>query len=89
MIHEPKKLTEALDIVLSEVKKISIHNVVSSAWYCEISTINGQWFEIVTGKNEMDVCIKIEKRFGKETKYQLINMNLCSITHNDLNKRSF
>jgi hypothetical protein len=27
MIHEPKKLTEALDIVLSEVKKIPVHNV--------------------------------------------------------------
>lgn len=27
MIHEPKKLTEALDIVLSEVKKLPIHNV--------------------------------------------------------------
>jgi len=27
MIHEPKKLTEALDIVLSEVKKLHIHNV--------------------------------------------------------------
>ncbi len=28
MIHEPKKLTEALDIVLSEVKKLPIHNVI-------------------------------------------------------------
>ena len=27
MIHEPKKLTEALDIVLSEVKKLPIHSV--------------------------------------------------------------
>ena len=27
MIHEPKKLTEALDIVLNEVKKLLIHNV--------------------------------------------------------------
>ncbi len=27
MIHEPKKLTQALDIVLSEVKKLPIHNV--------------------------------------------------------------
>lgn len=30
MIHEPKKLTEALDLVLSEVKKLPIHNVVKS-----------------------------------------------------------
>ena len=30
MIHEPKKLTEALDIVLSEVKKLPIHNVSKS-----------------------------------------------------------
>ena len=28
MIHEPKKLTEALDIVLSEVKKIRLGAVV-------------------------------------------------------------
>lgn len=28
MIHEPKKLTQALDIVLSEVKKLPIQNVV-------------------------------------------------------------
>ena len=31
MIHEPKKLTEALDIVLSEVKKLHIHNVVGQS----------------------------------------------------------
>lgn len=31
MIHEPKKLTEALDIVLSEVKKLPIHNVVEQS----------------------------------------------------------
>jgi len=30
MIHEPKKLTEALDIVLCEVKKLLIHGVVKS-----------------------------------------------------------
>ena len=36
MIHEPKKLTEALDIVLSEVKKLPIHNVVGSYSQAEI-----------------------------------------------------
>ena len=30
MIHDPKKLTEALDIVLSEVKKISLGAVSNS-----------------------------------------------------------
>ena len=30
MIHEPKKLTEALDIVLSEVKKFRIGAVIKS-----------------------------------------------------------
>jgi len=30
MIHTPKKLTEALDIVLSEVKKLPIHSVSKS-----------------------------------------------------------
>jgi len=28
MIHEPKKLTKALDIVLSEIKKLNIHSVI-------------------------------------------------------------
>lgn len=37
MIHEPKKLTEALDIVLSEVKKfrlgaVSGHSLISEFW---------------------------------------------------------
>lgn len=30
MIHEPKKLTDALDIVLSEVKKFRISDVIKS-----------------------------------------------------------
>ena len=30
MIHEPKKLTEALDIVLSEVKKLRLGAVIES-----------------------------------------------------------
>ncbi len=36
MIHEPKKLTEALDIVLSEVKKFRLGAVVgqSEQFYC-------------------------------------------------------
>jgi hypothetical protein len=34
MIHEPKKLTQALDIVLSEVKKLPIHNVRDSCEWC-------------------------------------------------------
>jgi len=29
MIHEPKKLTQALDIVLSEVKKLHIHDFIN------------------------------------------------------------
>jgi hypothetical protein len=37
MIHEPKKLTEALDIVLSEVKKFRLGAVVgrSEQFYCD------------------------------------------------------
>ena len=31
MIHEPKKLTEALDIVLSEVKKFRLGDVSTSS----------------------------------------------------------
>ena len=43
MIHEPKKLTEALDIVLSEVKKLRLGAVVESlpeheCKYCGVMT---------------------------------------------------
>ena len=34
MIYEPKKLTEALDIVLSEVKKYRLCAVISSVCTC-------------------------------------------------------
>ena len=32
MIHEPKKLTEAIDIVLSEVKKNRLSDVQEPTW---------------------------------------------------------
>ena len=35
MIHEPKKLTEALDIVLSEVKKLLLSDVSGSLPLCK------------------------------------------------------
>ena len=35
--------------------------------------INGQWFEVVTGKNETEVAIKIDKAFGKGTRFEIIN----------------
>ena len=35
MIHEPKKLTEALDIVLSEVKKFRLGAVSGSVCECD------------------------------------------------------
>ena len=35
MIHEPKKLTEALGIVLSEVKKLAIQRHRQSEQFCE------------------------------------------------------
>lgn len=38
MIHEPKKLTEALDIVLSEVKKFRLGAVISCVCPNEIKT---------------------------------------------------
>lgn len=34
MIHEPKKLTEAFDIVLSEVKKLLIHDASKNEAIC-------------------------------------------------------
>ena len=32
MIHEPKKLTEAIDIVLSEIKKNRLSDVQEPTW---------------------------------------------------------
>jgi hypothetical protein len=37
MIHEPKKIIEALDIVLSEIKKFRLDAVMSSVCSCENS----------------------------------------------------
>jgi hypothetical protein len=54
-------------------RAFDIHIVGSSAWYCKVENINGQWFEIVTGKNETEVAIKIDKAFGKGTRFEIIN----------------
>jgi hypothetical protein len=35
MIYEPKKLTEALDVLLSEVKKVRLAAVISSVCTCK------------------------------------------------------
>ena len=51
MIHEPKKLTEALDIVLSEVKKFRLGAVVGRSeqlvcdhqWKSRFSEKRGSW----------------------------------------------
>ena len=45
MIHEPKKLTEALDMVLSEVKKLPIHNFVGSYSQQEIEAAYNKGLE--------------------------------------------
>lgn len=66
-------LDELLTSLESDNKQLTLCGVVSSAWYCKISTAKGQWFEIVTGKNEMDVAVKITEKFGKETVYNLID----------------
>lgn len=65
----PNDILDLKDII----KRLTIPSVVSSAWYCKISTAKGQWFEIVTGKNETDVSVKITEKFGKETIYNLID----------------
>ena len=58
---------------VSEKKQCDIHVVGISAWYCKVENINGQWFEIVTGVNETDVAIKIDKAFGKGTRFEIQN----------------
>lgn len=71
--YEDEGETKVNNITENLVKLFSLYIVGSSAWYCEISTINGQWFEIVTGVNETEVAIKIEKAFGKKTKFEIKN----------------
>lgn len=45
MIHEPKKLTEALDIVLSEVKKFRLGAVMRSFTACPSCGSDKIYFE--------------------------------------------
>ena len=77
IMHSQKKLSEYGCGMLDAYKDIKdqffLFDVGNSAWYCEISTINGQWNEIVTGVNETEVAIKIEKTFGKGTKFEIKN----------------
>ena len=54
-------------------KQLDLYVVGISAWYCKVENINGQWFEIVTGVNETDVAIKIDKAFGKGTRFEIQN----------------
>ena len=58
---------------LNENVKLTIPVVGSSAWYCKVENINGQWFEVITGLNETDVAIKIDKAFGKGTRFEIQN----------------
>ena len=73
-ISELRKKNEKLEAYKKALtEQLALCSVVSSAWYCKISTAKGQWFEIVTGKNEMEVAVKITEKFGKETVYNLID----------------
>lgn len=54
MIHEPKKLTQALDIVLSEVKKFRLGAVISSVCDCEAHT----FYEWEKDENKCSQCNK-------------------------------
>lgn len=62
MIHEPKKLTEALDIVLSEVKKIRLGAVI------EMETLN---------KNIAMEFISINNYLPEHNKYVLVKTPFC------------
>lgn len=42
MIHEPKKLTQALDIVLNAVKKISLDTDIESGSGLSCPNVNGK-----------------------------------------------
>lgn len=53
MIHEPKKLTEALDIVLSEVKKFRLGAVSGQSCHC-ICKGTGKFFDPTI--NEERIC---------------------------------
>jgi hypothetical protein len=59
MIHEPKKLTEALDIVLSEVKKFRLGAVVgqNEQLFCTCSRAKG----LDHDEEGMPYCIECQK----------------------------
>lgn len=60
MIHEPKKLTQALDIVLSEVKKLPIQNVSGSAsdFYTDLMKLINRYCK--KGLSKPDLVAKME-----------------------------
>jgi hypothetical protein len=55
MIHTPKKLTEALDIVLREVKKLLIQNVVNPST-CDVCYENTSNEKDDEGHTYCDLC---------------------------------
>jgi hypothetical protein len=58
MIHEPKKLTEALDIVLSEVKKFRLGAVISRFSIEERFRLEEKLVKIVTDKRPYYKTVK-------------------------------
>jgi hypothetical protein len=67
MIHEPKKLTEALDIVLSEVKKFSLgaDSVSLLADFANYVLHNANWSESYADNpwysENLDKCVSSEE----------------------------
>ena len=55
MIHEPKKLTEALDIILCEVKKLPIHEF--SKRFTEFCVLH----QFMDGHKTCPTCIDLNK----------------------------
>ena len=58
MIHEPKKLTEALDIVLEQVKKLNQERILREmgTFHCHEDTGNND-----SCKSQCDDCSKMTK----------------------------
>ena len=77
MIHEPKKLTEALDIVLSEVKKLRLDAV--SECYLLVKWIQGQ--PVIDGAKYADTKEEIMKYYDSLPKLpkNLVEYTICRI----------
>lgn len=68
-----KELRDLRNRLFSKI--ITLENQVEGfkIYRFQVSSINGQWFQMIVAKNEMDAANKIEKSFGDSVKYELLD----------------